>query len=125
MPATQNKYATTSQMIRATTAPRTDPCVTDQKSAYQSGTTATCPAIAASVNISRAGRGVKHRAMKPARKKTRCYITCTRAVANQTNETMTTPAPNQAATGQEKKLSAVMVMRCDAAARCGALTGSG
>src|SRR6185436_18254385 len=110
MPATQTTYATTSQTMKAKMTPGTDACVIDQNSAYQSGTTAINPPIAASVNISRAGRGVRHKAITPARQNTRCHMTRTRAVLSQIAAITSALTPSHSATGQENKFSAVMVM---------------
>ena len=110
MPTTQNRYVAKSQRIIAKATPPITPSVIDQNRTHQRGTTAMYPPIAPSPNISREGRGAKHSATTAARKKTRLHITCTPFVASQTAATMIAPRQNQSTTGQEKKLSALIVM---------------
>jgi len=113
MPPTQTMYATISQKMKLNKTPRNDACVMDQKSAYQSGTTPTDPPVAASVNISRAGRGVRHRAIATAQQKTRCQMTRIRTVMRYAATITSVLAPSHTATGKENKFSAVIVKMPD------------
>src|ERR1043166_5673471 len=109
MPTTQKKYVAMSQTNKTPAMPTTAPSATTRNNAYQRGVTMRTPALApSSMNMSRCGSGTKDNATTAARANTRCQTIFMRLVKTQARATTAKAEANHAATGQEKKLSAVM-----------------